>query len=365
MHLRYAIFFNTTINRTSIKSEKNNKGIVGWKSPSNLAIIKYWGKYGDQFPQNASVSFTLSKSLTETQVTWKKGGKGIKVNFEGKPNEAFAKRLSKVTDRLEKEIPLISQMGFSIDTNNTFPHSAGIASSASALSAFALCLCSIENYYLDNLDESSFFNKASHCSRLGSGSAARSVFGNWVEWGDNDFDSNFNNKYASKVEGVHSNFMSIKDSIMIISDEEKSVSSSVGHKLMEGNPYSDVRFKQANNRIGELISALRTGDWDKFGFIAENEALTLHSLMMSSMSSYILMRPNSITAVEKVRNFREASKIPVYFSLDAGPNLHILYPESVEKEVHDFMKEELEPLCHNGRIIHDEIGSGPENFIKI
>ena len=350
------------LNTNSINVEKEKKGIVGWKSPSNLAIIKYWGKYGDQLPQNASVSFTLSKSLTETEVEWNYGGKGLEVYFEGKRNEAFGQRLSKVINRLQKEIPIIADMGFSIKSKNTFPHSAGIASSASALSAFALCLCSIENYYLENLDEASFFNKASHCSRLGSGSAARSVYGNWVEWGDNKFDEKFNNKYSSKVDGIHSDFMSIKDSILIISEEEKSVSSTVGHKLMEGNPYSNIRFKQANDRIGDFINALRSGDWDKFGFIAESEALTLHSLMMSSISSYILMRPNSITAIEKVRNFRKSSKIPIYFSLDAGPNLHLLYPENVESEVRNFMDEELSVLCQNGRIIHDEIGSGPENF---
>ena len=297
-----------------IDSNKIKSGQVGWKSPSNLAIIKYWGKYGDQLPQNASISFTLSKSLTKTQVEWDIEGKDLEVYFEGKKNKAFAQRLKKVVDRLEKEIPVIKNMGFKVQTDNTFPHSAGIASSASALSAFALCLCSIENFYKEEKINESFYNKASHCSRLGSGSASRSVFGNWVEWGENNFDSKFNNLYSTPVEGVHSEFMNIKDSILIISAEEKSVSSTVGHKLMDGNPYADIRFNQANTRIKDLVQALRTGDWEKFGFIAESEALTLHSLMMSSLSSYILMRPNSITAIEKVRDFRNSSNIPVSYT---------------------------------------------------
>jgi diphosphomevalonate decarboxylase len=303
--------------------------------------------------------------LSETQVEWEFGNQGLEVFFEGKKNDAFAKRLIKVVNRLEREIPILKDLSLVVKSQNTFPHSAGIASSASALSAFALCLCSIENYYLNQFDKNELLQKASHCSRLGSGSAARSVYGDWVEWGENSFDSKFSNEYATKLDGIHPNFNSIRDSILIISAEEKSVSSSVGHKLMEGNPYSAVRFKQANDRISELISSLKTGDWEQFGFIAESEALTLHSLMMSSVSSYILMRPNSITAIEKIRDFRESSKIPVYFSLDAGPNLHILYPENVEKEVRDFINEELKPLCHDGRIIHDEIGKGPVNFKKI
>lgn len=339
-------------------------GKVAWTSPSNIAIIKYWGKYGDQYPKNPSISFTLSKSYTTTELQWSAEKKGIEVEFEGEKNQAFAKRLEKVKARLEKEIPVISDLGLNVITSNTFPHSAGIASSASALSAYALCLCSIEQLVEGKELDDSFYKKASHCSRLGSGSAARSVYGAWVEWGESSYNSAYSNDFASAITNVHPDFMKIKDSILIISDEEKSVSSSVGHNLMNDNPYADVRFKQASDRIAELSAALKTGDWEKFGFIAESEALTLHSLMMSSVSSYILMRPNSITAVEKIRDFRQKSGIPIYFTLDAGPNIHILYPERVEKEALEFINAELAPLCANNRVIHDEIGMGPQNFIK-
>ena len=358
------------MNQDSTKASNNfnleliKNGKVGWKSPSNLAIIKYWGKYGDQLPSNPSISFTLSKSLTETEIKWKKGKEKIEVFFEGKKNLAFTKRMESVFTRLQKEIPILENLCLELHTNNTFPHSAGIASSASAMSAFALGLCSIEKYYLENLNGTDFYNKASHCSRLGSGSAARSVFGGWVEWGKSSYNEHFSNEYASKVEGVSDTFMTIKDSILIISGQEKSVSSSAGHNLMVDNPYAEVRFNQAKNRIKDLSAALKAGDWDKFGFIAESEALTLHSLMMSSISSYILMRPNTITAIEKLREYRSISGEPVYFSLDAGPNLHILYPEEREATILDFINNELKPLCQDGRIIHDEIGLGPENHIK-
>lgn len=340
-------------------------GKVGWKSPSNIAIIKYWGKYGDQLPKNPSISFTLSKSLTETEVRWKKGSSGVDVYFEGARNEAFAQRLRKVVTRLEREIPVIKDMFFEVHTKNTFPHSAGIASSASALSAFALCLCSIEQYYVGGESHEAFLAKASHCSRLGSGSAARSVYGQWVEWGESDFNPAYSNEYALPMDAIHPSFHTIKDSILIISDEEKSVSSSVGHKLMEENPYATIRFQQAKDRIQTLSKALKEGDWDTFGHIAESEALTLHSLMMSSRSSYILMRPNSITAVEKIRSFRKKTGLPIYFTLDAGPNLHVLYPASIEAEAKAFISSELAPLCTNNLVIYDEIGSGPENFITI
>jgi len=348
-------------NKNHLKS-----GTIGWTSPSNLAIIKYWGKYGDQFPQNPSISFTLDKSFTRTEIKWEVGDPSVEVFFEGKKNDGFARRLNKVAERLNKEIPILEKLKLKVDTTNTFPHSAGIASSASAMSAFALGLCSIENYYLGNLgSDQKFFEKASHCSRLGSGSAARSVYGGWVEWGASSFDRTYSNEYASKVDDVHEEFMSIKDSILIISGEEKSVSSTAGHNLMIDNPYAEVRFKQAKDRISELSSALSSGDWEKFGFIAESEALTLHSLMMSSISSYILMRPNSITAIERLREFRRETGLPIYFSLDAGPNLHILYPASIERQALDFINNELSSLCQDGRIIHDGIGQGPNNYLKV
>ncbi|MFT5385355.1 MAG: diphosphomevalonate decarboxylase, partial [Saprospiraceae bacterium] len=103
----------------------------------------------------------------------------------------------------------------------------------------------------------------------------------------------------------------------------------------------------------------RAGDFDAFGRIAENEALTLHALMMMSNPSYILMHPNSLAMIEKVRQFRQDTSTPLYFSLDAGPNLHLLYPDEVTLPVKEFINSELLPLCENGEMIADKAGEGP------
>jgi diphosphomevalonate decarboxylase len=105
---------------------------------------------------------------------------------------------------------------------------------------------------------------------------------------------------------------------------------------------------------------MRQGDMDVFGRIVENEALTLHALMMTSNPSYILMRPNSLEMIERIRSYREETNHPVYFSLDAGPNLHVLYPESIIHEVRPFIEEQLVPLCEDQFWLADWVGEGPE-----
>ncbi|MEL7422968.1 MAG: diphosphomevalonate decarboxylase, partial [Bacteroidota bacterium] len=99
-----------------------------------------------------------------------------------------------------------------------------------------------------------------------------------------------------------------------------------------------------------------------FGKITESEALTLHALMMTSNPPYLLMEPNSIAAIRKVQAFRADTGHPLYFTLDAGPNLHLLYPDDVAEPVKQFIRTELTPLCQDGLYIADRCGAGPEKL---
>ena len=170
--------------------------------------------------------------------------------------------------------------------------------------------------------------------------------------------------WGEKFEGASVSVLGYKgrDFVLIVSSQEKSVSSSAGHALMENNPYSDARYRQANTRLSRLLSVMRSGDLEEFGTIAENEALSLHALMMTSSPSYLLMNPNSLAIIEKVRAYRQETKNPVYFSLDAGPNIHLLYPSSIVHELRPFIEEELLPFCVDGMWINDWAGEGPEQL---
>ena len=111
-----------------------------------------------------------------------------------------------------------------------------------------------------------------------------------------------------------------------------------------------------------LLKMLKEGDVHGFGVIAEEEALTLHALMMASSPSYTLLHPNTLQMIERIRNYREETGHPVYFSLDAGPNIHLLYPDSVKEEVQLLIDRQLVPLCENGFWIKDWVGEGPEEL---
>ena len=338
-------------------------GQFNWKSPSNLALIKYWGKHGVQLPQNPSISFTLNNAFTETKVGYSPNleveqGINLEFYFEGKENDPFLLKQKKFLESIIDIFPFLPQLNLTVHSHNSFPHSAGIASSASSMSALALCLCSIERDLFGTLEsEAEFLQKASFVSRLGSGSACRSVYPVMAVWGEGIAGSS--NLYAvPHAAHTHEVFHTFHDDILIISKSEKSVSSRAGHALMKGNAYADIRYAQAHARLHTLIQALGAGDLKTFGEITENEALTLHALMMTSEPSYLLMEANSLAAINKVRAFRAETDVPLYFSLDAGPNLHLLYPDADKIEVQKFIEQELKPLCEDGKYIPDMVGQG-------
>ena len=345
-------------------SSKQNK--VTWRSPSNIAIVKYWGKHGIQLPRNPSVSFTLDAAHTDTSVEFvEKATKDNEISidfyFEGEPNEAFASKITKFIEGLDEEFGFLRDYKFRIESSNSFPHSSGIASSASAMSALALCLCSIEKILTGwPSDSTDFLNKASHIARLGSGSAARSVYPEVAIWGEHhDIEGSTDLQAIPFDTELHSSFRDFHDDILIVSAEEKSVSSRAGHALMEDNPYAPVRYEQANRNMIATLEALRTGDILKFGKILEEEAMTLHALMMCSDPSYILMKAGTLAVIDKVRAFRKETYLPLYFTLDAGPNVHLLYPDEVADQIWPFIEKELVPHCVEGKVIRDRVGLGP------
>jgi len=350
-----------------IPQDKLEAGTVHWQSPSNIAIIKYWGKHGIQLPQNPSLSFTLQNALTETKLSYApkaSSSSGIELDFwfEDQQNDVFGAKVAKYLEQLIPTFPFLEQLSLKIQSVNSFPHSAGIASSASSMSALALCLCSMEDHFFGTLgDDAAFDRKASNLARLGSGSASRSIYAGAAVWGKTDLVVGSSDEFAVSVEErLHPIFKTFHDDILIVSDAEKPVSSRAGHALMNDNPYASTRYAQANQRLADLLQALETGDLEKFGEITENEALTLHGLMMTSNPSYLLMEPQTISIIQAIRRYRKETNIPVYFTLDAGPNVHMLYPEEHISEVRGFVHSELANMLHEGVYIPDFVGAGPE-----
>lgn len=351
-------------------SQTIEPGHVLWRSPSNIALIKYWGKHGIQLPRNPSVSLTLAASCTDTRLDYalREGADDGQIDldffFHQEENEAFKAKILEFLTSLLPTMPFLKQLKLTINTGNSFPHSAGIASSASGMSALALCLCSLEDRFFGTLqDADAFDQKASVLARLGSGSACRSIFPHAAVWGQTQAVKGSSDEYAVPVgDQIHDTFKDFHDDILIVSREEKSVSSRAGHALMDGNPYAEPRYAQARSRLTSLLDTMRTGDLPAFGKIVEDEALTLHALMMCSNPSYTLMHPNSLAIIEKVRQYRADTGHQVYFTLDAGPNVHLLYPGELVVDVRKFIEDHLEEHCEDGFVQQDWVGEGPEEL---
>lgn len=339
----------------------NIHGGVKWQSPSNIAIVKYWGKspQGPQIPQNPSVSFTLSKCSTETSIFYEASDRfGLHFRFDGKENPEFQTKIAEFLKQQMPSFPFLNEMDLHINSHNTFPHSSGIASSASSMSALVLCLLDIERelHGEKELDR----KKASCLARLASGSACRSVFPKMALWGTTEAFPGSSNEYAVSLESeIHPVFKTYHDSILIVSDAKKEVSSRAGHALMDANPYAEVRYAQARQHTATLLEVLKVGDLETFCRITESEAMQLHALMMCSEPSFILMKPNTLRIINTLYAFRKETDIPVCFTLDAGPNVHILYPERDAELVERFIMDELERYCVDGTWIADRVGNGP------
>ena len=330
----------------------NNNQIIK-RSPSNIAIVKYWGKHGNQLPNNPSISFTLSNCFTETKVTYNENGTdSIKMDFyfEGKENPAFKNKIEKYLLENEQHFTFLKGLDLKIESYNSFPHSSGIASSASSMSALIMCLLAIK-YKDQEID----LQEASFLSRLASGSAARSVYPTMTLWGETPSLPNSSDEYAIPIgEMIHPVFKTYHDTILIVSSKEKSVSSRAGHSLMNEHPMAEMRYATARKNTEDLLTILKDGDLEGFIRIAEAEANQLHDLMATSTPSYTLKEPNTINIINKILEFRKNTCLPVCYTLDAGPNVHLLYPDSCAEQVHDFIEKELKDYCFENKYINDK-----------
>ncbi len=352
-------------------------GSFTWSAPSNIALVKYWGKRENQIPENPSISFTLSNCKTVTTLSFSKKDNqesyAFDVFLDGKQQDDFKPKIETFFKRIEMYLPFLKDYHFKIETTNTFPHSSGIASSASGMSALALCFMSIEKALIESdarlstveraVNKNYFIQKASFLARLGSGSACRSLEGDLVVWGHHDKIDGSSNLFGVEYPfEVHDNFKNYHDTILLVDKGEKQVSSTVGHGLMHNHPFAQERFKQAHKNLSSLINVFKEGNLNAFIDLVESEALTLHAMMMTSMPYFILMKPNTLEIINKIWTFREETGTQVCFTLDAGANVHVLFPENEAEKVNEFIKNELVAYCQKGEYICDRIGFGAKQL---
>lgn len=358
--------------------ELNNQ-TVSASCPSNIALIKYWGKYANQIPANPSISYTLNHCKTNTTMEFLANEPfSVQTFLAGNEEVKFAEKIEKYFRTIEKYLPWILQGKYIIKTENTFPHSSGIASSASGFGAIAKCLLELDRKFSTDVilstgskpanEVQKGSQKASFLARLGSGSACRSLYNGLVVWGETPEVEGSSDLFAVKYpnEEIHPVFKNFNDWVLLIHEGQKSVSSTVGHGLMNTNPYAERRFQEARENFVPMKEILKSGDLQKFITLVEHEALTLHAMMMMSEPAFILMKTGTMDVINKLWKFREETGLPLFFTLDAGANVHLLFPNSdvnchaepveasVEK-IKNFIETELLQHTQNGGVVKDEM----------
>lgn len=301
------------------------------RAHSNIALVKYWGKRNIQLnlPAVASISITLDSLYTETEINIDESLKSDELILNGeKATEKDNKRLSTFLDIIRKKSGC-DQKAY-VNSINNFPTSAGLASSASSFACLALAACRAMDLNLSN-------NQLSEFARLGSGSAARSIFGGFVEM-----------KLGEKGDGSDSFAFQLypKDHwdlsvlIAITSEKKKKTGSTDGMESSRlSSPYYKAWVESSIGDMSGMRTAIQKKDFEKVADISEFSCLKMHALALASNPGLIYWNGTSVNLMHKIRALRDEG-IPVFFTIDAGPQVKAVCPASHADIVKSALKEE-------------------------
>lgn len=282
----------------------------------NIAFIKYWGNREDtlRLPMNGSISMNLDGLSTRTTVSFQPSLPFDQLIINGR--EVTGAGLNRVAYLLD----IIRGMAdihepAEVITENNFPSGAGIASSASAFAALALAGSKAAGL---NLSEP----ELSRLARRGSGSASRSIPGGFVEWqaGTTDADS-----FASSIAAPE--HWKLADCIAIVSASHKKTGSTEGHALAPTSPLQAARVADAPRRLDLCRDAILNRDFDALASIVELDSDMMHAVMMTSTPALYYWQPASLSVMQAVRQWR-GEGLPACYTVDAGPNVHVICPET-------------------------------------
>ena len=144
--------------------------------------------------------------------------------------------------------------------------------------------------------------------------------------------------------------------------EHTAIDASAKDAMESAGKFAIQRFEQAHIHLEQFKSALTKGDVERFIDLTEAEALCLHAMMMTSNPRFVLIQPNTLAIIQKIQDFREQTKLPVCFSLDAGANVHLLYPLQERLSIMDFIQKKLTTHCQKGQYIEDQVGNGAKKI---
>lgn len=282
----------------------------------NIAFIKYWGNRDDELrlPASSSLSMNLGSLYTRTTVQFDPSRQEDDLLLNGEPASPDQKhRVSEFLDLVRTMAAI--QLKASVSSESNFPSGAGIASSSSAFAALALAACAAAGLQLEE-------PSLSRLARRGSGSAARSVPSGFVVWQAADLDDE---SFAVSI--APPEHWSLVDCIAIVNEGHKAVGSTEGHKLAATSPLQAARLAGAPQRLDFCQKAIMDRNFSSFADLVELDCHLMHAVMMTSRPPLQYWLPASLAIMDAVRTWRKAG-LSVCYTLDAGPNVHVLCPAS-------------------------------------
>lgn len=299
------------------------------RAGSNIALIKYWGVADAQInlPLSNSISMTLDNAHTTTTIEWVPRSQlaSDEITLDGaRLDDRAARRLVNHLDRLRALAG--SDERARVVSLNSFPMASGIASSASGFAALTAAGCAALGLPLDA-------TRLSALARRGSGSACRSLFGGYVEWerGEDDATSVAHALYPAS-------HWRLVDLVAIVSRAAKATSSEEGHRFAATSPLNAARIANVKSVLGDLRRAIAERNLHALGPLIEQDALCMHAVMMTGNPSLIYWNPATLEILRALRQWRESDGSMAWFTIDAGPNVHVICEPADAAEVETRLK---------------------------
>lgn len=297
------------------------------QAPANIAFIKYWGKRSDalRLPLNDSISMNLDGAMTTTTVEFSDTQQHHDdVSFIGE--SVSEKEIMRIVTHLDRIRRLAKKNIFArVITKNSFPKSTGIASSASGFAALTVAATHALELHLTE-------KELTVIARLGSGSACRSIPDGFSWWhaGKKSGDS-----YAESI--YPSTWWNLCDVLCIVSKEAKKVSTTDGMDGIKTSPYWKARIHGIPEKIQETRLAIERKDIEKLGTLIEEDAISMHNVMMTQTPPLFYWNDATMRVIRELYTLR-ADGVAAYFTIDAGPNVHIICQNGDKERVYEQVK---------------------------
>lgn len=300
------------------------------RAHTNIALIKYWGKRNESLilPTNNSLSLTLDGFYTETTVTFREDLTSDFFLLDGEPvmGEQYD-RVQAFLDLIRREYN-IGQIYTEIKSKNTMPTAAGFASSASGFAALAGAATKALNLDIDKTE-------LSRLTRQGSGSACRSIFGGFVEWEKGEAEDGSD---SQAVQIAPSNYWDVRVAAVVVDAKMKKVSSREGMKrTVDTSVFYSGWLDSLPQDLADIKAAIRGQDFEKLGSISEANCLKMHATTLGATPPFTYWQDSTMAVMQAVQTMRD-SGIPAYFTIDAGPNVKVLYLPEDEEAVMNTLK---------------------------